>query len=110
MDETQLFCEKHWKELVPRIKKNEVNGIVLQPLAFQALLGHKEALDEYDDIIGSHENDVEEVLSVASPVCCWLEGRKSYSEDSDFKDDYEILIKMGTLPDNEPDEWWVENG
>lgn len=104
-----LFCQEHWEELVPRIKDEEVNGIALQPLAMKGLLAHGDAHEEFSDIIGSHDRDAGEVLAVAAPVCCWLEGRTRYSEGSEFEDDYEILVEMGTYPlDDEPEEWWIE--
>lgn len=109
MTPQKLFCQEHWNELVEDIKEGRVNGIALQPLAIKALAAHGDTQEEYDDIIGSHSKDFDEVLSVAAPVCCWLEGRDRYSEDSDFEDDYEILIEAGTYPLEEtPEEWWAE--
>lgn len=108
--EVKLFCKEHWEELVPRIEDQEVNGIALQPLAMKALLAHEDAHEEFDDIIGSHDRDVDEVISVAAPVCCWLKGRRRYSNGSGYEDDYGILIEMGTYPlGDEPEEWWFED-
>lgn len=104
----QAFCQDHWEELIPLLENEEVNGLALQPLALEALWAH-ESIPENYPIDEGEKLDAQFVAGDASPICCYLEGRTRYSEDSEFEDDYEILIEMGTYPlDEEPDEWWVE--
>lgn len=105
---SQPFCDDHWKELVPRIKTGEVNGIALQPLALEALLAHEDIHDDYDPD-GEGDIDVAFVFDDVNHICCYLEGRTRYTDDSDrFDDDYAVLVHLGTLPDEMPDEWWGE--
>lgn len=107
--EHTLFCEEHWSELLEKIEKVEINGIALQPLSVEALAAHEDVLEECKDIIGEKDNDFDLVIKKVSPACCYLEGRTRYTEDSEiFDDDYGVLLHMGTLPDEEPSEWWVE--
>lgn len=106
----QAFCHDHWSELAPRINRNEVNGIALQPLALEALWAHGAVEEEFADVIAAAENDAEAVAVQASPICCWLEGRTRYADGTDFEDDYAILIAMGTTPlDDPPDAFWVDH-
>lgn len=93
----QAFCEDHWKELIPRIKDGEVNGIALQPLALEALWSHEAVLDEFEPKEGD-KLDAKRVVTEASPICCFLEGRTRYSEGTEFEDDYQILLAMGEYP------------
>lgn len=98
----RVFCEDHWDELTPRIEKNELNGIALKPLGLEAIGHHKDVEEEYDG------DNFEELIEQVTPVCCFLDGRTTYSDETDFEDDYEIFITTGEVPiDMIPDAFWA---
>lgn len=108
MINTQPFCKEHWREVVPRIMAGEVNGMALVVLAVQALVAHEDIYDDYYSPDGGGDLDVEFIIRDVNNVCCYLDGRTRYTDDSDrFDDDYAVLVHLGTLPDELPDEWWV---
>lgn len=110
MGPLQFFCDDHWNNLRPKIERGDVNGVALQPLAMDALLCHDGVRDTYAQKIDGG-NQVGELLSMAAPACCELEGRTFYADQFDgWEDDYQILLAAGSSPlDELPDAWWPQN-